>query len=110
MVAWIVCYMETFELSPSSNKQILALNDYNKQNFLCVVLMSWRGLCECDNIKRMITLTVITLSGLYCILQPHKEPNEWHNIPWSYFRYNRTFGLKMQGNIKLVALSVVRLN
>ena len=28
--------------------------------------MSWPGLCESDNIKPMITLTVITLSGAYC--------------------------------------------
>ena len=28
--------------------------------------MSWPGLCESDNIKRMITLTVITLRGAYC--------------------------------------------
>ena len=31
--------------------------------------MSWPGLCESDNIKQMITLTVITLSGAYCTLK-----------------------------------------
>ena len=50
----------------ANNKQIWAPNDYNKQHFLCSNLMSWPGLCESDNIKRMITLTVITLSGAYC--------------------------------------------
>ena len=49
-----------------NNKQILAPNDYNKQRFLSIKMMSWPGLCECDNIKLMITLTVITLSGAYC--------------------------------------------
>ena len=29
--------------------------------------MSWPGLCESDDIKQMITLTVITLSGAYSI-------------------------------------------
>ena len=51
-----------------NNKRILSPNDYNKQQFLCSNLLSWLGLCESDNIKRMITLTVITLSGAYCIL------------------------------------------
>ena len=32
--------------------------------------MSWLGLCESDSIKRMITLTVITLSGAYCTKNP----------------------------------------
>ena len=49
------------------NKQILAPNDFNKQHFLCSNYMSWPGLCESDNIKRMIALTLITLSGAYCI-------------------------------------------
>ena len=35
---------------------------------MCSNLLSWPGLCESDNIKRMITLTVITLSGGYCII------------------------------------------
>ena len=51
-----------------SNKQILAPNDCNKQNFLCSNLMSWLGLLESDNIKQMITLTLITLIGAYCLL------------------------------------------
>ena len=29
--------------------------------------MSGPGLCKYDNIKRIITLTVITLSGTYCV-------------------------------------------
>ena len=32
--------------------------------------MSRPGLCESDNIKRMITLTAIILSGAYCITKP----------------------------------------
>ena len=51
-----------------NNKQILAPNDYNKQRFLFSNLLSWPGLCESDKIKRMITLTVITLSGAFCIM------------------------------------------
>ena len=51
-----------------NNKRILAPNDNNKQHFLCSNLMSWPGLCKSDNIKRMITLTMITLSGTYCTL------------------------------------------
>ena len=52
-----------------NNKRILAPNDYIKQHFLCSNLMSWPGLHKSDNIKRMITLTVITLSGAYfCII------------------------------------------
>ena len=46
-----------------NNKRFLAPNDYNKHNFLLSVLMSWLGLWETDNIKRMKTLT---LSGFYC--------------------------------------------
>ena len=49
-----------------NNKRILTPNDNNKQRFLCIKMMSWPGLCECDNSKRMITLTVITISGAYC--------------------------------------------
>ena len=49
-----------------NNKPILAPNDYNKQHFPCSNLMSWPGLCESDNIKQMITITVITLSDIYC--------------------------------------------
>ena len=49
----------------NKNKRILAPNDYNKQHILCSNFMSWPGLCESDNIERMITLTVITLSGTY---------------------------------------------
>ena len=61
-------YVLKYTISKSdNNKRILATNDYNKQHFLCSNLMSWPGLCESDNIKRMITLTVITLSGAYCI-------------------------------------------
>ena len=29
-------------------------NDYNKQNVQCSVLMSWLGLRESDNIKRLL--------------------------------------------------------
>ena len=29
-------------------------------------LLSWPGLCESDNIKQMIKLTVIPLSGFHC--------------------------------------------
>ena len=50
-----------------NNKQIIASNDYNKQHFQCSNSMSWPGLCESENIKQMITLTVITLGGAYCI-------------------------------------------
>ena len=35
--------------------------------------MSWPGLCESDNIKRMITLTVIPLSGAYCNSNPQNS-------------------------------------
>ena len=61
-------YVLKHTISKSDNiKRILAPNDNNKQHFLSSNLMSWPGLCESDNIKRMITLTVITLSGAYCI-------------------------------------------
>ena len=36
--------------------EFFALIDYIERNFLCIVLMSWPGLCESDNIKRMITV------------------------------------------------------
>ena len=62
-----------------NNKRILAPNDYNKQHFLCNNLMSWPGLCESDNIKWMITLTVITLSGAYCT-------SFWSNLKWNIFK------------------------
>ena len=37
-------------------KRILAVDEYNKHNFICIVLMSWPVLCESENIKQMITL------------------------------------------------------
>ena len=46
---------------------MIALNDNYKHSFICIVLMSWLGLCESDNIKQMITLTVTPLSGIHCI-------------------------------------------
>ena len=58
-----------------NNKRILAPNDYIKQHFLCSNLMSWPGLCESDIIKQIITLTVITLSGAYCMIKC-KEQNQ----------------------------------
>ena len=64
-------------LKSDNNKRILAQYDYNKQHFLCSNLMSWMGLGESDNIKRMITLTVIALSGAHCI---------WNMYNWSQIK------------------------
>ena len=63
-----------------NNRQILAPNDYNKQHFLCSNFMSWPGLCKSDNIKQMITLTRITLSGAYCIGIIMQLLDQW----WQY--------------------------
>ena len=56
------------------SKPILALNGYNKHNFLCIVGMSWLGLCESKNIKQMIPDTVIKL----------KTSTVWHDCIQSY--------------------------
>ena len=61
--------LKTTILKSDNNKQILAPHDYNKQHFLCCNLMSWPGLGKSDNIKPMITLTVITLSGAHCTMK-----------------------------------------
>ena len=54
-----------FANQPTNFVPIIAPNDNNKHNFLYIVLMSWSGLHESEDIKQMITLTVIPLSGVY---------------------------------------------
>ena len=51
--------------------------------------MSWPGHFESDNIKGMITLTVITLSGAYCILFDSKLKLN-HHIAKAIIKAKRT--------------------
>ena len=79
-----------------NNKRILAPNDNNTQHFLCSNLMSWPGLCESDNIKRMITLTVITLSGVYCSYKPlRNRPRLRQESEWSIIQMGFEYLTKM---------------
>ncbi len=45
-------------------RKFFIIFDYNEQSLL--VWLKWPGLCRTDNINRMITLTVITISGAHC--------------------------------------------
>ena len=48
------------------NDNINRIHDHIKQNFLLVVLVCM-GLHKCDNITRLITLSMITINGDCCI-------------------------------------------
>jgi hypothetical protein len=64
-----------FGICEQIHKKLITLNgllnsfDHNKRFFLFPFWINRPGLCEFDNINRMITLTGITLSGGHCILK-----------------------------------------
>ncbi len=49
------------------NNQIFVTFDHNKRIFLTVVCPNGDGLLKTDDINRMITVTMITLSGFHCM-------------------------------------------
>ena len=55
------------ESKTDNNNQIFELFDHLKRIFLLLVWINRPSLLECDNNIRMITLSVITLSGFHCI-------------------------------------------
>ena len=59
-----------------NNNQIFKQFDHNKRIFLLQIWTNRTGLLECDNINRMITLSVITLSGFHC----NKNTVQWNNL------------------------------
>jgi hypothetical protein len=54
------------ESKTDNNNQIFELFDHLKRIFLLLVWINRPGLLECDNNIRMITSSVITLSGFHC--------------------------------------------
>ena len=60
--------MTQFWGKTDNNNRIFKQFDHNKRIFLLLIWTNRTGLLKCDNINRMITLSVITLSGFHCIL------------------------------------------
>ena len=49
------------------NDNINRIPDHIKQNFPHVVVLVRMGIHKCDNITRLITLSMITINGAHCI-------------------------------------------
>ena len=51
----------------TKNDNINRIHDHIKQNFPHVVVLVRTGIHKCDNITRLITISMITINGAHCV-------------------------------------------